>query len=273
MELKNKLRRIRKKILAPFDRSLRRMKIAAERFVIKTISKHGMTSHEFSGANSGACIQAGTGTMHSLKQMFAFIKANQRHSFRSAEPFQAVPLGDGLVLVSHPHVVHMYADMSDAVLLPKLVVGNFEELTTIALETTLLPGDTVLHFGSEQGYHLLTIAHLIGPTGHIIAMEDQFPPRTIELNVRSHQLESRVTVVADSLRLIRAIESRKATSRRCVIFVSDNGRLDPVSIPELVGLFDHPEQAIVIEGSYVSPVGVFEAQRGNSISPKLASAA
>ena len=221
--------------------------------MIKTIAKNGIVTID-SGVvvskESGQTI-LGLPSMESSKVLLAFLKANQRHVCESGTAFQAVAIGNGMMLVGHPHAGFMYADATNIALLPRLILKNYQEDTTIALERTIGSGDFVLHFGAQQGYHLLTIAELVGPSGVVVAFELSKDFNTLKLNVGAHMLESRISVISHEIRSCQSLTLLTPPGKNCVVFVSEGTQLDPATASSLASFLKINSLALVIDGARV----------------------
>jgi len=268
-----------RKLISPFDRRWKRFKLAAEKFIVKTIAKHGITkSYSLaisSESGSGAAVQERNSLpmMESNKLLFAFLKANQRVESKPDNSFQAVAIGNGMMLVGHPHAGFMYADATNVVLLPRLIMKNHQEDTTIALERTISSGDFVMHFGAKQGYHLLTISHLVGPTGIVVAFETSKDFRTLELNVEAHVLEPRTTLISHEIRTSQSLTLLTPSGRNCIVFLSEGTQLDPTTAKSLADYLRINTLATVIDGSKIVSSQDFVAKLSNTFATSFASAA
>ena len=207
------------------------------------------------------------------KLLFSFLKRNHRLDCEPEPSFRAVPIGNGMMLVGHPHARFMYADATNIVELPGLVIGNYQEDTTIALERTIGAGDFVLHFGAQQGYHLLTISHLVGPTGLVAAFETSKDFKTLELNIRSHLLEARTTLISHEIRNCQSLTLLSPSSRNCIVFLSEGTQLDPTTAKSLADYLRVHTLSIVIDGSKVVSSEDFVGKLSNTKASTLASAA
>ena len=258
MNLKQKIRQWRKKLFAPIDSKIRKAKFSAERFVIKTVNKHGLNLSSISVAQVQQLqpnpSEAGSTMVHVIepgKQLLAFLKASQR-SDRNLQPtFQAVSIGNGLVLVPHPHVEYMYADTQNVVLLPRLVLGDYQADTTLALERSVQEGDTVLHFGAKQGYHMLTLAHLVGSNGHVMSLESSSDLRAFKLNVEAHLLGSTVTTIERESEFLERMRKLHAKTTSIIVFIEEQVELSQCIQQGLLELLSQASAALVIVGGEV----------------------
>lgn len=258
MNLKQRIRHWRKILLAPIDSKIRKAKFFAERFVIKTVNKHGLNLSSISVTQVQQIqpnpSEAGSTMVHVIepgRQLLAFLKASQR-SDRNIQPaFQAVPIGNGLVLVPHPHVGYMYADTQNVALLPRLVIGDYQADTTLALERSVQEGDTVLHFGAKQGYHMLTLAHLVGSNGHVVSLESSPDLRAFKLNVEAHLLGSTVTTIEREFEFLELMRKLHQKTTSCIVVIEEQVELSQSIQRGLLDLLSQISAALVIVGSQV----------------------
>lgn len=279
MQRNRLLKRFLRKLIAPFDSRWRQFKRAAEKFIVKTVAKHGIAKSYSSivssenGSNEAGQTRNSLPMMETNKILFAFLKANQRLNCDLRSSFQAVAIGNGMMLVGHPHVGFMYADATNVVLLPRLIMKDHQEDTTIALERTVGAGDFVLHFGAQQGYHLLTLSHLVGPTGLVVAFETSKDFKTLELNIESHQLESRTTLISHEIRTSQSLTLLTPSGRNCIVFLSEGTQLDPTTAKSLADYLRINTLATVIDGTKVVSSQDFVARLCNTVTTSLAAAA
>ena len=67
--------------------------------------------------------------------------------------------------------VELYCDAADAAVTPGLRSGKYEPHLTAAFERYCRPGMTVVDVGANLGYYSLLAAKLVGPSGHVVAVE------------------------------------------------------------------------------------------------------
>jgi FkbM family methyltransferase len=86
-------------------------------------------------------------------------------------------------------------DLTDTIAREVCFTGRYEPQETQIAQRLLKPGMTVLDVGANWGYFTLTCAHLIGPTGRVIALEPH-PSLSAMLaaNVRSNGLTQVETI-------------------------------------------------------------------------------
>lgn len=235
MKLKQRLKRWQRKILAPFDSRLRKLKFSLERFVIKTVTKHGLISQPPSISQvqhiPATLNETGGTVIHVVepsKQLLALLKTIQRSKCdcQGRSSFKGIPLGNGMLLVEHPHAGFMYADTANVALLPNLVMGDYQTDVSMALERSVKPGDLVLHIGAKQGYHLLTLAHLVGPQGHVVSFESSSDHVALSLNVTAHSLVAQVTVCDHESEALELTKKKRNTAAAIVFFVEDEASLN-----------------------------------------------
>ena len=92
--------------------------------------------------------------------------------------------------------LRMRVDMSDVVGSVLATSGVWEPYVVSALARTLSPGDVCVDVGAHVGYHSLVAAKLVGPTGHVYALEPSTDTyRDLCANVELNAL-SNVTALA-----------------------------------------------------------------------------
>lgn len=211
-----------RRALTPFNRYERKLKQAAERFVVNTVKKRGLPSYhqkvELSMDTTpetlpGVVQASSNGT---INLMLALLKASQRAVVSKAKTFEAISLGDGRLLVSHPSSAFMYASASNVRLVPQLVLESYQEQATIAIEREVDTGDCVIILGAGQGYHMLSIASAVGEEGRVVAMESKSTELDIlRMNIEAHALDQRVQVCDysnDDFNFDRFIDEQQAVS-------------------------------------------------------------
>ena len=67
--------------------------------------------------------------------------------------------------------VELFADTADAAVTPGLQSGEYEPHLSAVFERYCTPGMTVVDVGANLGYYALLAAHLVGPTGTVVALE------------------------------------------------------------------------------------------------------
>lgn len=126
-----------------------------------------------------------------------------------APAFRAVPLGNGRLLADHPYYPFLYLDSHDLTVTPWVVAGRCDLELTLLLARLVRPGDTVWDVGAGPGYHTLSLAHLVGPTGRVVAVEgDAACLDVLRDNVAAHELAEMVTLYTDATALPRGAEPR-----------------------------------------------------------------
>jgi len=225
MKLKSKIRSVARKILAPFKRLGRKIKITGERFVIKTVAKHGLVSYQNTVSQDGTeCTLSQPLSQGSIKVMLAFLQASRPTTSCPVPQFEAIPTSNGRFLVRHPLVGHMFADSADIQALPLLALNQYQEQNTIAIERHCSAGAHVLHLCAGQGFHTLSIADIVGESGKVFVIESrsQWLP-TLRMNIDSHKLEHRVFVaepeVTSALCFERFLETN--TAKKIIVFDKD----------------------------------------------------
>jgi hypothetical protein len=258
MKLKTLVQQYKRKLLAPFDLRLRRAKLAAERFVVKTIAKHGLNTYTPSVLHVQQTQQvpseAGSISVQVIepsKLMLAYLKSIQRNDREPETTFQAVALGDGLVLVRHCYQQFMYADSGNVSLLPRLVIGDFEEETTLALEKSIRENGVVIHLGARQGYHMLTVAHLVGPDGRVVAFEASEDRRALQINVESHALQAQVTILDQESQICQHLHDLSLSNEEAIVFIEDETHLSWTIQNNLIHCLSSNPKTIVVDGKLV----------------------
>jgi FkbM family methyltransferase len=85
-------------------------------------------------------------------------------------PF-SVQLSEEDVLRCRVGSVELLADAADAAVTPGLRSGQYESHLTAVFERYCTPGMTVVDVGANLGYYSLLAAHLVGPSGKVVALE------------------------------------------------------------------------------------------------------
>jgi FkbM family methyltransferase len=67
--------------------------------------------------------------------------------------------------------VELLCDAADAAVTPGLRSGEYEPHLTAVFERYCTPGMTVVDVGANLGYYSLLAARLVGPSGHVVALE------------------------------------------------------------------------------------------------------
>lgn len=131
------------------------------------------------------------------------LKTHQRHVI--SEEIRAlavgVPIGDDTILCRVLGRFKMLADAHDRTLSPHLILdGAWELHVTEAVVAQLRPGMTVLDAGANLGYFTLAMAHLVGPSGHVHAVEPNARlAALLRQSVTLNSFEGRVTVHQSAL--------------------------------------------------------------------------
>jgi FkbM family methyltransferase len=86
-------------------------------------------------------------------------------------------------------------DLSQGIDLAIYLQGTFEPSTRGALERNILPGSNVIDIGANVGAHTLTMARLVGDSGHVLAFEPtDFAYRKLQRNLELNtQLKRRIS--------------------------------------------------------------------------------
>jgi FkbM family methyltransferase len=132
------------------------------------------------------------------RMILALLKSAQRPSPPTlATGLGAVYVGNGRVLALHPLAPFMYLDGNDAILTPRIILGDYEPGVHLALRKLVKPGWVVVEAGANQGYHTLTLAHLATPNGGKVITFEPDPRnfRILEENIRSQGLPPVVTAI------------------------------------------------------------------------------
>src|ERR1700752_2954375 len=96
----------------------------------------------------------------------------------------AVYVGDHRMLLRTASRLKMYVDSRDVSISPHLILdGVWEEGTEAALRRLVKPGMHVVEVGANVGYFTLTMAHIVGGQGSVVAFEpDPFLAQIIRDN-------------------------------------------------------------------------------------------
>jgi len=113
---------------------------------------------------------------------------------------RAVYLGDNLLLAKIASGKLMYLTAQDRSLTPSLITsGRWERHISMLMTRLIRRGHCVLDVGANFGYFSLMGADLVGPKGHVIAVEANPPLSELlfrNLEVNGHQSNSTVHNVA-----------------------------------------------------------------------------
>ena len=136
------------------------------------------------------------------------------------------PLQGRELLINLAHLPHRYQEMWE---------GSYDAFLYEALgDLTTLQGATIWDVGSHIGYHALTFAELVGPSGHVVAFE---PNASNVEQIRAHlqrneQLASRITLLDFALGDIDG-ESNFIFSPAIETGESSGSHLEQAHAPEL----------------------------------------
>ena len=93
--------------------------------------------------------------------------------------------------------VRMQLDPMEWAQIDILKYGCLEPSTLALFKRLLHPGDTYIDVGAHVGYHALMARKLIGPTGHILAIEPQpYNCEKLLINASLNDIANITTVVA-----------------------------------------------------------------------------
>lgn len=187
---KEQLRGWRRAVTQPLKNGLRRLKRAGQRIARGLLSPFSGESRRESASAAGSLSPVDA-------QLLAWFRAGTRPLPAPASPsWQAIPFGEGRLLVAHPLMEFLYIGVDDLRDGPQYVLGKYQERQTVAIEHEIAVGDRVLHLGAQYGFHTLSLAQRVGDTGSVVALEANAArrQRCVE-NVRAHRLEDRVRVV------------------------------------------------------------------------------
>jgi FkbM family methyltransferase len=127
------------------------------------------------------------GALNSREEFEAFCRA------RAA----AVYVGDRTILCRVLGSYLCYVDADDAAVAPHLAMDGFwEAWNSVAVGRLVQPGWRVVDVGANHGYFTLLLAGLVGPHGHVFALEPN--PRLVDLlrrTIRVNGLADRVTLL------------------------------------------------------------------------------
>jgi len=273
MKLKARIRSVGRKILNPFKRLGRKIKVTGERFVIKTVAKHGLVSYQTTVQQDGTeCMLSQPLSQGSIKVMLAFLQASRPTMSCPVPQFEAVPTGNGRFLVRHPLVGHMFADSADIQALPLLALNQYQEHNTIAIERHCSFGAYVLHLCAGQGFHTLSIADIIGENGKVFVVESrsQWLP-TLRMNIESHKLADRVFVaepgVTSGLSFDRFLVSNSAKK---IIVLDGNEVLPRAWHQSLVALAAKAPSIMLLSGTEAMSLAEYvKSTSGTNFEPSL----
>lgn len=238
-------RRLKQKISRPLKRLEMKIKMAAQRFVIKTVSKH---SSEIGQGSQGSQVM-GWDSSHVDSLLLAFMRSSQRKEMRSGYapartmPFAATPFGDGRILAWHPHADFIFCDTADQRNSCLIAIGRFESSLTTQLEMIVGTGDCVYLIGDPIGFHALTAAKLAGETGMVVCLDED------ATGLRSQNLSS--NLVTNARDYTSCEELHELPSPNVILARIDDSRGGallssiPKQIEELAEL--HPQAQIVLQ--------------------------
>lgn len=218
---KEQIRGWRRAVTEPLKKGLRRLKRSGQRIARSVLSPFSKGSRRDS--------TSALGSLSSLDaQLLAWFKAGTRPLPAPTSPaWQAIPFGEGRLLVAHPLVEFLYIGVDDLRNGPQYVLGKYQERQTVAIEHEISVGDRVLHLGAQYGFHTLSLAQRVGDAGSVVALEANAArrQRCVE-NVRAHRLESRVRVVecCDEPGALLALLKREAFAPT-VVYVTEGAEL------------------------------------------------
>lgn len=140
-----------------------------------------------------------------------------RVAFGKAQRARARRQREGALYQQHIRALGrpMYLDLDDEGLSKTLALrGVHEPRSTALVRQELEPGMTVLDIGANMGYYVLLAADLIGPTGHIYAVEPV--PSTYEILLKNLALNqiSNVTSEAVALSAVAGEAEMQVTDKR-----------------------------------------------------------
>jgi FkbM family methyltransferase len=132
--------------------------------------------------------------MASLENQIAALKT-QLDNLLNFSRQKATFLGDYRVIASHPIANHIFFDTRCLLVTPQVITQTYELTNYNYLQLAIKPGMKCLEIGANQGYHTLTMALLVGESGHVVAFEAN--PETFSYlrdSVTSNGLRLRVTL-------------------------------------------------------------------------------
>ena len=248
INLKQTFRNFRRSIWAPFKNLLRKAKRRVQDFVVQTVAASDLRT-----ADSAASHNSELPNYSPFDTLFlAYLKAGHRATPQSSPIFQAVPVGEGRLLVGHPLVGFLYINAYDLRHIPSIVVGRYQESQTMMIEREIRRGEKVLHLGAEQGYHTLSLTKMAGEDGRILAVEwDDASRGVLEINIRAHGLERQVrfadhrAVLSGSLAEVLRQQAFEPT----VVYLTAGAAIPPNWIADLEELMRRKPALRVIAGS------------------------
>jgi len=162
-----------KPVLRPIHRRADHYLKASVQTSVSSVLVHG--PYERLANSIGEIVQSNREFQKTIAETDRFMLATLKwpgeptHSNKAA--FAPVALGDGRMLLPHPFATYMFADASDRMGTPRLIVGSFEKCMFANLRRLVKPGHQVIEIGADQGFHTLSLSFLAN-AGRVTAIED-----------------------------------------------------------------------------------------------------
>jgi FkbM family methyltransferase len=114
-----------------------------------------------------------SGQVESLHtRRLAAVESLAGHALELVGNVSAAVAGSGPTIVVPSDVGLLHLPARDSVIAPWVrEYGNWEPVEAQVLRSVLRPGDAFLDVGAHVGYHVLGAARLVGPRGHVLAVE------------------------------------------------------------------------------------------------------
>lgn len=227
--MREKWRWLLRRCASPFQRIGNKLKVAAQRFVVKTIEKHSPVS-------SSSCAADG--------HLIALLKARRKSQDFHSPLRQVIPVKD-LLLTSHPRVDFFYHRPLDLVETPWIVKGDYEPNVSAWILSNISRKDRVLIIGGGQGYHALTVAKQLEPTGQLLMIgQPSDDLEVVELNFRTNRLSASMTMMQSETLTVANREFRGVIRQFSpTIVLVDQGSH---SVLDSIGTFDFCIQNVFV---------------------------
>lgn len=159
---------IARELMRPLKRLEKKVKQAAQSFVLKAVAQHGR--------NVAAPAEIACNTAQFDPLLLAFLRSGQRssrlaHTRTSSLPFNAVPISTGRLMAWHPHADFVYADTNDHRTTALIAAGRYDVALSAKLESLVTQGSCVYILGDPVGFHTLSLSRLVGADGTVVALD------------------------------------------------------------------------------------------------------
>ena len=122
------------------------------------------------------------------QSLFDALARVPRERFLGPGPWLLLRIPEGYTSSPDADPSHIYADVAVALDAARLLNNGAPGLVAVMLDALVLqPGERVVHVGCGTGYYTALLAEMVGPTGHVLALElePEFATRARE-NLRAY---------------------------------------------------------------------------------------